>query len=190
MPRAIPGPDLSFEITHTHLSHFLRISGQRLNELTDKGIVRRGTDQNGQTVVGRYRFDVAVSDYMEHQRRQARGLSDSLEAAKARMAAVKGAIAEMRLGSLQGAFVDAEDAGEVFRAVVMRMKSKLLSVLPRLIRAAYHSSSIEEAQTKGQSYFGEVMDELSRLGTKDLTRPKLKVVRGAHTEKDAAKNED
>jgi hypothetical protein len=168
----------------------LRISGQRLNELTDKGIIRRGTDQNGQAIAGRYRFDVAVGDYLEYQARQARGSGQAVEIEKAKMLAVKRQVTEMKLAAMNGAFVEVEDAIEVFAAVSMRIRSKLASVLSRLVRSVYHAPSIEEGQARAEGYFDEVLSELSRLRAKDLSKPKLKLISHAHAGKDTEQSEE
>lgn len=107
-----------------------------------------------------------------------------------KMLAVKRQVAEMKLAAIHGAFVEVEDAVEVFAAVAMRIKSKLASVLSRLVRSVYHAPSIEEGQARAEGYFDEVLSELSRLPAKDLAKPKLKVISHAHAGKDTGESEE
>jgi hypothetical protein len=114
MPRATPAPYLAFEITHTHLSRFLRINGMRLSDLTAKGIIRRGTDELGQPLSDTYRFDVALGDYIEYLTRLSRGSGEAIETEKAKMLAVKRRIAELRLAAMNGQY-GARGSGAGFR---------------------------------------------------------------------------
>jgi phage terminase Nu1 subunit (DNA packaging protein) len=175
-----PPPNLAFQISATHLCHVLRINTPRLSELTERGIIRRGTDEQGRSITGGYRFDTALNDYHDYLLAEARGQGrNAFEAARARMAAVKAEIASMKLAAMQGEFVDANEAAEIFRSVAMRIRSKLTSVLPRLTRAIYNAGSLEEAHVQAQKYFEEVLAELGRLRGNDLTSgTKLKVIDG------------
>jgi hypothetical protein len=95
------------------------------------------------------------------------------------MAAVKAEIASMKLAAMQGQFVDANEAAEIFRSVAMRIRSKFTSVLRRLTRAIYNAGSLEEAQARAREYFEEVLAELSRLRGDDLIAgTKLKMIDG------------
>jgi len=175
-----PPPNLAFQISATHLCHVLRINTPRLSELTERGIIRRGVDEKGGPITSGYRFDTALNDYHDYLLAEARGKGwNAFEAARARMASVKAEIASMKLAAMQGEFVDANEAAEVFRSVAMRIRSKFTSVLRRLTRAVYNAGSLEEAHVQAQRYFEEVLAELSRLRGDDLMAgTKLKVIDG------------
>ena len=170
MSRATPPPDLSFSITHTHLARFLKISDERLSQLTEGGIIRRGVDETGAAVISKYRFDVAVSDYVEYQRQQIRGVGMTLEAERTKMAAVKRQIAETHLAKPQRTLIDANEPLELFRATCMRFRSKLVSGVSRLVRSVYQAGSIEEVHTRSETFLDEVLGELSRLRTSDIAK--------------------
>jgi len=116
-----PPPNLAFQISATHLCHVLRINTPRLSELTERGIIRRGVDEKGGPITSGYRFDTALNDYHDYLLAEARGKGwNAFEAARARMASVKAEIASMKLAAMQGEFVDANEAAEVFRTIWAR----------------------------------------------------------------------
>jgi hypothetical protein len=176
-------PNLAIPISGTHLAALLHTHPQALIRLAQMGVIRRGEDEEGRPLVGMYRLDQVLGDYCDYLRKEALGKGrHAFEQARARNLELKNAAAELRLKQTDGALIPLPTLLELVGSMCLRFRAKLQSVLPRIIRAAYHAPSSEEALIRGEAILGEILSELRTLKKGDLTKPKLRVVKAASDE--------
>jgi hypothetical protein len=68
---------------------------------------------------------------------------------------------------------------EIVGSMCLRFRAKLTAVLPRIVRAAFHAPSLEEASRRSEVLLDEILAELRSLKKSDLARPKLRVLKTA-----------
>jgi len=164
-------PDLSMEVSATHLAALLHTNAQAIIRLTEAGIIRRGTDLQGRPVIGSYRLDQALGDWADYMKKEALGRGrHAFEEARAHNLQLKNAAAELRLKQTDGSLIPMATLLEIVGSMCLRFRTKLQSVLPRIIRTAYHAPSSEEALRRGEEMLGEILAELGSLKKSDLER--------------------
>jgi len=184
-------PNLSMEVSATHLAAPLHTNAQAVIRLTEAGIIRRGTDLQGRPVVGSYRLDQALGDWADYMKKEALGRGrHAFEEARAQNLQLKNAAAELKLKQTEGGLVPIDHLLEIVGAMCMRFRAKLVSVFPRVVRTTFHAPSLEEASHRSEVLLDEILAELRSLKKSDLTRPKLRVLSNMSHENGGSEDSD
>ncbi len=173
-----PAPNLAISISGTHLAALLHTNPQSLIRLAQAGVIRRGEDEEGRPLVGMYRLDQVLGDYCDYLRKEALGRGrHAFEEARAHNLQLKNTAAELKLKQTDGSLVSIATLLEIVGSMCLRFRTKLTAVLPRIVRAAFHAPSLEEASRRSEALLDEILAELRTLKKSDLAKPKLRVLK-------------
>lgn len=153
------------ECSQKELSMILGLSVRRIRELTQEGLFERSPEGK------RYNLAACVRAYVAYKIDQAGGSHAvvDFERIKAQHEAVKKEISELRLRRIKGELHEASDVEAVISDMLIRFRSKLLALPPKLSPQLMGSTDPNEIAKILDGEIREVLLELSEYSPDDYT---------------------
>ncbi|MCO6052329.1 hypothetical protein NGM99_21295 [Mesorhizobium sp. RP14(2022)] len=141
------------------IAKLLLLTERRVQQLTREGMLPRADR-------GRYELAPVVQAYVRYLRDrmlpgETEPTHDDFQRARARRTAAEATLAEMRAAEMRTELIPAQDVREVLASVIVRVRSKLLSLPPKLAPQVLGLNRLTEAEARIQEGVFDALAELA-----------------------------